>query len=879
MRLKALVIATTLMAYAAPAMAQGVEIHDHSKGKHKDKGTVQVGTISEAKVTGFSPTTGPIGTVVTITGANFLQQTKVKVGGRPVKLQSFTPTALTFAIPDRYYDGVITLHHPGSGNPIPVGTFQVQVDPHITSFNPRTGPYGTRVELNGEGFLNGDQVLFNNKPLQTTEFGPNRIIVLIPQGATSDEFTLQRPSNGYHSHSREKFVVSMPAPTVNALSPTQGPPGTQVRISGQYFSGDERVFYGQGRPINIVARGDAFIDVKVPDNARQSNPFTIKSSRGQVQTPVFVLVVNPTISGFSPEYGGAGTQVEIYGSSFNQGDQVYFNGKPIKRVAYADDRVKVEIPGGATTDRFVIWRNGQAAATANKPFQVQNAPTIAGFSPTQGPGGTKVEIKGDNFERDARVTYGNQQLQVVGRRGDHEIHVIVPGNAGNQPFTVSTRGGSVTSASSFQVIDYSNIIAVSPDRGPTGTKVTISQQGYTGNDTFWLGNVALPILEKSNGRYVVQIPANAQTGRVEWESYGKRQTSQYVFTVVKEATFAPATGPKGTKVTIVGDGFTRNTDVRLGNTPQYIVARTSNRIVIMVEGKPQTDYFYLVEGNTTTKLNPQFQLTPSPLPTFAPTSAVKGTRVNITGTGFTRSTTVRYGNAPQNIISRSDKLISFVIDGKPGTDYLYVVDGNESTKLEPAFTLSGPPAPTFAPTTGPAGTRIIINGTGFSPKTQVRLGNKTMNPVVRTPTRIEIVAEGDPGPVSLYVVEGNDVMELPGKFTVQGAPKPSPPPPGNPPPPPPPPPPAQCSFAAAPAVAGAGQTVTIDTTNCNVKNVKQGWFRGDPVQIVSVNANAVVVRLPAKASGTDHIAIETDDGKGVAVRQRTSNKITVKGGY
>ena len=62
--------------------------------------------------------------------------------------------------------------------------------------------------------------------------------------------------------------------------------------------------------------------------------------------------------------------------------------------------------------------------------------------------------------------------------------------------------------------------------------------------------------------------------------------------------------------------------------------------------------------------------------------------------------------------------------------------------------------------------------------------------------------------------------------------------------------------------------------------MKQAWFKGQTATIVSSSPTVVVIRLPAKANGTDNITIETDDGTGVAVRRRSSNKISVKGpGY
>src|SRR6185436_2432662 len=140
---------------------------------------------------------------------------------------------------------------------------------------------------------------------------------------------------------------------------------------------------------------------------------------------------------------------------------------------------------------------------------------ISGFLPASGPSGTRVTINGNGFDGSSRVTYGEQQLDIVGRHGDTAVNVVIPRGAQNQPFTVSTRAGAVSSATAFQVVEYSTVAGIAPDRGPVGTKVTITMTGgYDGNDQFWLGNLSLPVLEKAPGRYVVQIPAGATTGRI-----------------------------------------------------------------------------------------------------------------------------------------------------------------------------------------------------------------------------------------------------------------------------------------------------------------------------------------------------------------------------
>jgi hypothetical protein len=882
MRLRILVIATTLMAYAAPVMAQGVEVHDHSK--KQGRGTVQVGAHAEAQVSGFSPSTGPVGTLVTINGANFGQQTKIKLGGRPVRVESFNATSITFKVPSHYYDGVITLHHPGMGNAIPVGTFQVQVDPRIHGFNPRSGPVGTRVELNGEGFQNGDQILFNSRPLPVAELGPNRVVITIPQGASSDFFSVYRPSTKYTWAAKQRFDVSMPAPTVSALTPTQGAPGTQVRITGSYFAPRDRVFYGPGQPVNVVGRADTWIDVQVPANARQSNPFNIRGKSGTVQTPVFVLVMNPTIARFQPDSGGPGTIVDIYGTNFAQGDQVYLNGRALRRTGYDDSKLTVEIPPGATTDRFAVWRNGAAIATASRPFEIRNAPTISGFSPTQGPGGTRVTISGSGFSRDTRVTYGAKPLNVVGRRQDNSIEVIVPPGAQSQPFTVINRGGSVNSASAFQVIEYSNVLSIAPTSGPVGTRVTINQSGYTGTDSFWLNGVQLPIVEKAPGRYVVQIPANATTGKIEWESYGRRQASNQTFQVTQPMTITsidPLSARPGDTVKVYGTGFSGSAKFYFGDAEIATPKRNPTQAHIVVPRDATAGAVWISAGEpggTRVRAPQQLQIVGSGITRIEPAAGLAGTEVHIYGSGFGGAGKVYLGQTEMKVAKRNPPQIIVVVPAgtPPGRQQISVEEYGQRVRSPQDFEVQGASITRMEPSTGQRGVTVRLYGTGFTGQGKVTFGGMPVKVVLRNPTQLTFVvpAEANPGPAAVVVEESGLQVKAPMEFVVQGAPKPSPPPP-----PPPPVPSGSCTWNATPAATSAGETVSVDISHCNVKNVKQAWWKGEKVTIVSSSPTVVVIRLPAKANGTDNVTLETDDGGGVAVRRRSSNKVTVKGGY
>jgi hypothetical protein len=795
MRLRSCLVALAIVAYAVPALAQqgggGVEVRDHRKKDQKDKGNVKVDASpakKEAKVSGFAPTSGRVGTVVTITGENFVPQTKVHVGGRPVKSISTTATQIQFAIPQRYDDGVITLKHPGMGQDVPVGTFTVIVDPVILGFQPASGPPGTRVEISGTGFAQGDQILFNGRPLAISELTPARMVVVIPPDGKTDFFTVSRPGVNYAATSKQKFTVVQPAPVVSGIAPASGPPGTNVRITGQNFTPDDKVFYG-AIPARIAGITPTTIDVEVPANAKVSAAFLVKTNHGNAQSAVFNLVLPPQIGRFAPEWGPVGAQVEIFGDHFVQSDQVWLGNVQCRLVSFTENKLVVQIPAGAVTAQLTVRRSGQVVATSQKAFEVVGAPTINGFTPALGPVGTRVTIGGTGFEPNMTVYYGAQKLGIVGR-GPSSVDVIVPQNATNQPFVVETRGGRAQSAASFQVITFSTIVSVTPTQGVAGTKVQIGVQHPGQSDAFFLGAVKLPIVERSAQGYVVTIPANAQSGVIEWESYGKRFSSKWRFQVLQPAAitgYAPTSGVPGTQVTISGANFTAQAKVFFGNTPCQIVKRQLPGTLVIV---------------------------------IPPTAA--------------------------------------------GADYLWVEDGGVRVKTAAPFTVVAPVTVTgFSPASGPPGTQVTINGTGFTAATTVTFNGAALAVTSRTAGSLVVTIPANAKSDYFWVADGNQKARSAAQFAVTA------------PPPPPPPPAAKCTLNLAPASGPAGSQVTITATGCSFGGKIRAWFGTAELQIVSVNATTLVVKLPANATGSQNISVEMDDGGGVATRRRTVEKFTV----
>lgn len=795
MRLRGVIIAVALTAFAVSAQAQ-VRTRDHGDGKKKGNQGGQTVPAKPANpppqqnitVSGFSPVRGPVGTVVTITGTGFVKQDKVLVGGRPVRADSITDTAIVFKIPAKFYDGSIAIRHPGAANDVVVGSFTVESDPVIGGFAPTTGPVGTRVEIKGSGFQNGDQVMFNGKVLPAAELGADRIVVVIPAGAQTDHFQVAR-GGAVKVVSKKQFIVVLPAPAIAGIAPTSGPPGTAVRITGSNFADDDLVYYGRGR-IAPTARTATTIDVVVPANANHSEMFMVKGSRGQTTSQVFTLVLNPTVASFAPAFGPAGTRVVINGAHFMAGDTVFLNGLQQKIVALEEKQITVEIVHGARSGVFEVRRGATPVATSKQAFEVVVAPAIASFSPTGGPVGTHVTIQGSGFSADARVMYGAQQLKILSRNGETSVEVMIPARAANQPFVIETRGGTVQSAQAFQVYVYSTISSVSPTSGPVGTRVWIRGKSFNSTDRYYLNNVELAIVERHPEGYVVQIPAGAQSGVIEWESYGKREASRFRFEVLQPpsiASFSPTSGPVGTQVVVSGANFTAKTAVFYGNLPCRVIQRTlPGGLVVEIPGNAQgTDYLWVEDANTRIKSQQTFQVVAPPVVSaFAPQAGPVGTQVVVTGSNFTRTTTVLFGNVAATIVKAQlpTSITVTVPAGAVGAQFIWVEDRGQKVKSATTFNVVLTPViSTMSPLSGPAGTQVTLTGENFTPQAAVWFGNLAC-PIVKRVGKTQIVVTipaGAKGKGFLTVEDNGQRVNTAQQFEVLEPPAPPPEPAGH----------------------------------------------------------------------------------------------------
>ena len=131
----------------------------------------------------FSPTFGPAGTVVTITGANFTGATAVSFNGVAATFTEGPPGTITTTVPAVATTGPITITTPGSG-PLKTTT-RFTVTPAMSSFTPVNGTVGTGVTITGTNFTGATAVSFNGVAASFTVSNSGTITTTVPGGATT----------------------------------------------------------------------------------------------------------------------------------------------------------------------------------------------------------------------------------------------------------------------------------------------------------------------------------------------------------------------------------------------------------------------------------------------------------------------------------------------------------------------------------------------------------------------------------------------------------------------------------------------------------------------------------------------------------------------
>jgi hypothetical protein len=806
-----------------------------------------------ATITSGVPTSGPVGTSVTLTGTSFgaTQGTStVTFNGIAATPTSWSNTTITSPVPVGAATGLVYVFLNGvESNPF---LFTVTTPPpSIASLNPTSGPVGAPVTITGANF-GGTQgtstVTFNGITAMPTGWSATSIAVPVPAGATTGNVVVTVggvASNGV-------TFTATPPPAITSLNPTSGPVGTSITIAGSNFGasqGTSTVTFN-GTAATPTFWSATSIVVPVPVGATRGNVVVTVSGVASNGISFIVTPPAPSITSLSPTSGPVGISVTITGANFgtSQGTStVTFNGTTATFAGWTDSSISVPVPSGATTGNVVVTVGG--VASNGIAFTVTPPPAITSLSPVSGPVGTSVTISGANFgasQGTSAVTFNGTSATATSWSATSIVAPVPAGaTTGNVVVIV---GGVASNGMTFTLPPPPpNIAGLGPNSGPVGGSVTINGANFgalQGTSTVTFNGTSAGSIAPaswSSGSIIAQVPVGASSGNVV-VTVGGVASNGVVFTVTPAPSIislSPTSGPVGTSVTIAGSNFGATQGgsvVTFNGDPASVTNWSGTSITATVPAGAATGNVVVNVSGVTSNGVP-FSVVPPPpnISNLNPTFGPIGTSVIITGANFGgplgTSTVTFNGIAASPTSWIGTTIVAPVPSGATSGNVVVTVGGVASNGVNFTVTTTVPSITSLTPSNGPVGTSVTIAGANFGGSqgtSTVTFNGVSAGPAVfwSTTSITVLVPSG--------ATTGNVVVTLGGvasngmSFTVLTAPS---------------------ITSLSPTSAVVGASVTITGTNFGAtQGTSTVQFNGTPATPTSWSATSIVARVPAGAT-------------------------------
>ncbi len=161
----------------------------------------------------------------------------------------------------------------------------------------------------------------------------------------------------------------IPAPTIASFTPTSGPIGTPVTITGTNFStvdAENGVTFFNNKPALVSGSSLTTINTSVP-TATTTGVIKVTVACVTVSsTGNFTITVGPTITSFTPTTGSVNTTVTITGTNFSTtpaNNLVKFNGTTATVTSSTATSIVTKVPAGATTGTISVTVAGSTGTS------------------------------------------------------------------------------------------------------------------------------------------------------------------------------------------------------------------------------------------------------------------------------------------------------------------------------------------------------------------------------------------------------------------------------------------------------------------------------------------------------------------------------------
>ena len=390
------------------------------------------------------------------------------------------------------------------------------------------------------------------------------------------------------------------------------------------------------------------------------------------------------------------------------------------------------------------------------------------------------------------------------------------------------------------------VLSFSPDTAGAGATITITGVHFTGVNAVNFGGVAAASFTVVNDNTVTAVVGAGASGLVTVKpAQDSGRADGFVFTAPPTITgFTPASASNGEKITITGNYFMGASAVSFGGTAAASFSVTDDHTITAIVGSGTSGQVSVTTQYGTASA-PGFSYTPIPgITSFSPSRGGAGSIIAINGTNLSGSTAVSIGGVPaRSFTVVSSSLINAVVDAGASGSIAVTTPFGTATKNGFIF-MPAPVITSFSPTIATEGEPITITGINLGNVNNVQFGGVPAAgfTIENSTTILAYVGAGATGNVSVLSPYGN--ASLPG-FTYKLRP-------------------VVTSFS--PATGPIGTTVTI--TGEHFANTQKVYFGGvEAASFTVVSDNTITAVTGVGVDG--QITIINEVGSGFSSGQFT----------
>jgi len=227
-------------------------------------------------ITSFSPTSGQLGTQVTLTGNHFNVVTSVLLGGKEAAFQIVADSQILITVPADGMTGSLRVESPSGGAETEsLFYFPASID----SFEPLKAIPGSELMIQGANFTGTSRVRIGGKEAEILSVSLNEIVAIVPSDALIGTVSVTTPAGSLAT--QQVFGI---LPFIQGMTPVAGPIGTVLQVMGMGFSEVQTVLIGE-LAVPFLIQSDGLIEIIVPSNAPSEQ----------------VTVINPAGLSISPD--------------------------------------------------------------------------------------------------------------------------------------------------------------------------------------------------------------------------------------------------------------------------------------------------------------------------------------------------------------------------------------------------------------------------------------------------------------------------------------------------------------------------------------------------------------------------------------------------